>query len=207
MHCTFPMGEKPTVEKGKTMAETNQRNTKKLIAIIVAAVLVVALIVVGVVFALKKNNSAEGPFADNGEPLYPATSSVTEVEYLHRGGVNMTTGVDMDEKELTDKKDIQTFMDELRAVTLKEATDEDRAAVDFNGDVDMFTISSKDGTDVYVLIMGSTLSVGSNFYVTEGLDLEELTKNFGAMDYSDKLVSADEDTDSSDAGELATAAQ
>lgn len=174
------MSEQNTAKTGKT---------KKIILIAVAALLVVAIIVAAVVLVLK-NSGNVGPKDENGDPLFPKASAVTSVEYLHRGGID--SGVSLAEKELTDEEGIKVFVDKLKALELKEPTDEDRAAVDYTGDVEMFTLKTEDGDNV-LLIMGKTISItnqyGNYFYKTDdGFDLDDLTQGFEKMDLSAKIA-------------------
>ena len=172
------------------MAEPNTEkkiNKKKIAIIAVAAVLILAVIAAAVALVLK-NSGNVGPKDPNGDPLFPKASAVTSVEYLHRGGID--SGVSIAEKELTDPAAIEVFLDELKALELKEPTDKDRAAVDYTADVEMFTLKKKEGDDV-LLIMGKTISItneyGNYFYKTDDIDLKTLTKDFEAMDLSSKI--------------------
>ncbi|MBQ5579959.1 MAG: hypothetical protein IIT43_01715, partial [Clostridia bacterium] len=117
------------------MSEQNTakpKNKKKIAIIAVAAVLVLALIAAAVVLVLK-NSGNVGPKDENGDPLFPKASAVTSVEYLHRGGID--SGVSIAEKELTDPAAIEVFLDGMKALTLEEPTEKDRASVDYTGDV------------------------------------------------------------------------
>lgn len=172
------------------MAEPNtekKTNTKKIAIIAVAAVLILAVIAAAVALVLK-NSGNVGPKDPNGDPLFPKAKNVTSVEYLHRGGID--SGIAIAEKELTDEAAIEVFLDELKALELKEPTDKDRAAVDYTADVEMFTLKKKEGDDV-LLIMGKTISItneyGNYFYKTDDIDLKTLTKDFEAMDLSSKI--------------------
>ena len=184
MHALSP-------ERNRTnMAEQNTakpKNTKKIAIIVVAAVLVVAVIAAAVVLLLK-NSGNVGPKDPNGDPLFPKASAVTSVEYLHRGGID--SGVSLAEKELTDEAGIEVFLDQLKAMEYLEPTDEDRASVDYTGDVEMLTLKKEKGEDV-LLIMGKTISItneyGNYFYKTDDIDLKTLTKDFEAMDLSSKI--------------------
>ena len=170
------------------MAEQNtakKTNKKKIAIIAVAAVLVLAIIAAAVVL---KNSGNVGPKDPNGDPLFPKAKAVTSVEYLHRGGID--TGIALAEKELTDEAAIEVFLDKLKALDLQEPTDKDRAAVDYTGDVEMFTLKKEEGENV-LLIMGKTISItneyGNYFYKADDLDLEDLTQDFEAMDLSSKI--------------------
>ena len=172
------------------MSEQNTakpKNKKKIAIIAVAAVLVLALIAAAVVLVLK-NSGNVGPKDENGDPLFPKASAVTSVEYLHRGGID--SGVSIAEKELTDPAAIEVFLDGMKALTLEEPTEKDRASVDYTGDVEMLTVRKEEGEDVY-LIMGKTISItneyGNYFYKTDDIDLKTLTKDFEAMDLSSKI--------------------
>ena len=184
MHALSP-------ERNRTnMAEQNTakpKNTKKIAIIVVAAVLVVAVIAAAVVLVLK-NSGNVGPKDPNGDPLFPKASAVTSVEYLHRGGID--SGVSLAEKELTDEAGIEAFLDQLKAMEYLEPTDEDRASVDYTGDVEMLTLKKEKGEDV-LLIMGKTISItneyGNYFYKCNDIDIEALTKDFVAMDLSGKI--------------------
>ncbi len=172
------------------MAEPNTEkkiNKKKIAIIAVAAVLILAVIATAVALVLK-NSGNVGPKDPNGDPLFPKAKNVTSVEYLHRGGID--SGIAIAEKELTDEAAIEVFLDELKALELKEPTDKDRAAVDYTADVEMFTLKKKEGDDV-LLIMGKTISItneyGNYFYKTDDIDLKTLTKDFEAMDLSSKI--------------------
>lgn len=172
------------------MAEQNtakKTNKKKIAIIAVAAVLVLAIIAAAVVLVLK-NSGNVGPKDPNGDPLFPKAKAVTSVEYLHRGGID--TGIALAEKELTDEAAIEVFLDKLKALDLQEPTDKDRAAVDYTGDVEMFTLKKEGGENV-LLIMGKTISItneyGNYFYKADDLDLEDLTQDFEAMDLSSKI--------------------
>ena len=175
------------------MSEQNKKS-KKIAIIAVAAVVILALIAAAVVLVVK--NGDKGPVDENGDPLYPKASSVSSVEYLHRGGLDSKKGLSLDEKELTKAEDIAAFLEELKAVELVDATEKDRASVDYTADVEMFTLKKADGQDDTILLMGKTISInneyGNYFYVAKGLDLKSLTKNFQAMDYSSKLASAED---------------
>lgn len=182
-----------TVERNLTiMAEPNtakSNKTKKAIIIAVAAVLILAIIAAAVVLVVK-NSGNVGPKDENGDPLYPKASAVTDIEYIHRGGID--SGVALVEKELTDPDAIEEFLDNMKAIELREPTDKDRASVDYTADVEMFTLKTKDG-DVVLLIMGKTISInnqyGNYFYKTDdGFDLKGLTKKFEKMDLSAKIA-------------------
>lgn len=173
------------------MAEQNtakKTNKKKIAIIAVAAVLVLAIIAAAVVLVLK-NSGNVGPKDPNGDPLFPKAKAVTSVEYLHRGGID--SGIAIAEKELTDEAAIEVFLDKLKALELQEPTDEDRAAVDYTGDVEMFTLKKEEGENV-LLIMGKTISItneyGNYFYKASDLDIETLTKDFVQMDLSAKVA-------------------
>ena len=75
---------------------------------------------------------------------------------MHRGGID--SGVSIAEKELTDPAAIEVFLDGMKALTLEEPTEKDRASVDYTGDVEMLTVKKEEGEDVY-LIMGKTISI------------------------------------------------
>ena len=173
------------------MSEQNTakpKNKKKIAIIAVAAVLVLALIAAAVVLVLK-NSGNVGPKDENGDPLFPKASAVTSVEYLHRGGID--SGVSIAEKELTDPAAIEVFLDGMKALTLEEPTEKDRASVDYTGAGEIPTPKKEEGEDVY-LIMGKTISItneyGNYFYKASDLDIETLTKDFVQMDLSAKVA-------------------
>ncbi|MBO4382479.1 MAG: hypothetical protein J5847_00130 [Clostridia bacterium] len=171
-----------------------KKSPKKAIIIAVAAVLALAVIGAAVALILTRN-ADNGPEDDKGNPLYPKASSVESVEYLHRDGIDSLSGIGLAEKELTEPEDIASFLEQLKAVELKTPTDEDRTSLDYTADVEMFTLKVKDKNDVTLLIMGDSLSInneyGNFFYMTDGLDLKTLTKDFTAMDLSAKVASDD----------------
>lgn len=177
------------------MAEPNtKKSPKKAIIIAVAAVLALAVIGAAVALILTRNGD-NGPEDDKGNPLYPKTSSVESVEYLHRDGIDNLSGIGLAEKELTEPEAIKAFLEQLKAVELKTPTDEDRTSLDYTDDVEMFTLKVKDKNDVTLLIMGDSLSInneyGNFFYMTDGIDLKALTKDFTAMDLSARVASGD----------------
>lgn len=175
------------------MSEQNNKG-KKIAIIVVSVVAILAIIAAAVVLVLK--NADKGPVDENGDPLFPKASNVTSVEYLHRGGLDNKNGLALDDKELTGEENIAAFFEALGEVEYVEATDKDRAAVDYTADVEMFTLKKKKGNDDTILLMGKTISInneyGNYFYVAKGLDLDTLTKDFEAMDYSSKLASAED---------------
>ena len=176
------------------MPETKPKKNKAWIIGIAAAV-VVAILAVAIVLITRSGGAETGPEDPNGNPLYPKASAVTEVEYLHRGGLNSESGIAIDEKELTEDAYIEDFLEQLKAVTLREPTEEDRTSLDYTTDVEMFTLKRKDAEDT-ILIMDDSITInneyGNYFYMTEDIDLETLTEHFTAIDYSDKLVSTSE---------------
>ena len=176
------------------MAEANPK--KKIALIAVAGVLILALLAAAVVLVLR-NGGDRGPEDANGNPLYPRASDVTSVEYLHRDGLDNSAGLAIEEQELTDPAAIKAFLEQMKAVELREPTDKDRASVDYTAAVEMFTLKREKDNDVVLLVMGDSLSInnenGNFFYMTDGLDLKALTKDFEAMDLSNKIVSADAD--------------
>lgn len=176
---------------------SEQKRNGKKIAIIVASVLIIlALIAAALVLVLRNNGGDTGPKDENGDPLYPKTSDVSTIEYLHRPGLQAKGNLVIDEKELTDKEAIGTFLDTLKTIPLTDPTEKDRANIDYTGDVEMFTLKLEDGNDDTLLIMGDSISInneyGNYFYMTEGLDLKSLTKDFVKMDIAGKLASADD---------------
>ena len=172
------------------MAEA--KNTKKIVSIVSAVSLVVALIVIGVLVLLSKGGDT-GPKDPNGDPLYPKASDVASVEYLHRAGLDETTGFALEEKELTDADEIEAFLDTLKAAKLRDPTEKERTSLDYTGAVEMFTLKMKDGDDQSLLMMGKSISInndnGNYFYMTDDLDLSSLTKDFKDMDIAGKLAS------------------
>lgn len=180
------------------MAEP-KTNKKKIAIGAVAAVLIVAILAAVIVLVTRNGGGAGGPEDSNGNPLYPKASDVTSVEYLHRGGLDSESGLAIDEKELTDKEGIQDFIEQLKALEIREPTDKERTTLDYSADVEMFTLNRKDGGEDTLLVMDGSISInnqyGNFFYMTDDLDLAALTANFGAMDYSDKLASGSEDSE------------
>ncbi len=178
----------------------NSKNKSKAVIIAVAGVLILALIAAAVVLVVK-NGGDSGPEDANGNPLYPKASDVTEIEYLHRGGLDEEDTLAIDEKELTDADAIEAFLTQLKETELRDPTDKDRAAIDYTSAVEMFTLKMKKGNDITLLLMNDSISInndyGNYFYMTDGIDLKTLTKDFVAMDISDKLASADADADTS----------
>ena len=174
------------------MPETN--NKKKIAIIAVAVVLILALVAAAVALVLR-NAGDNGPEDANGNPLYPKASDIASVEYLHRDGIDGQSGIAIEEKELTDPAAIESFLAQLKALALRDPTEKERASIDYTADVEMFTLKQKKGNDIVLLIMGDSIGInneyGNYFYMTDGLDLKALTKDFGAMDLSDKLVSSD----------------
>lgn len=175
-------------EQNTAKTRNKSSKTKKAIIIAVSAVLIVAIVVVAVVL-ITRSSGKVGPKDKDGNPLYPKASDVTSIEYLHRGGIR--SGTSLDDKELTDTDAIEDFLDQMKAIPLSEPTDKDRASVDYTGDVEMFTLDTKDG-DVVLLIMGKTISItnqyGNYFYKTDGFHLKSLTKNFKETDMEAKLA-------------------
>lgn len=162
---------------------------KKIAIISVAVVLIVAVLAGAIFLVINRFPGDKGPTDADGNPIYPKASEVTSVEYLHRGGLD--SDISIESRELSDAEGIEDFLSQLKAVELREPTDKDRAAVDYTGDVEMFTFKTE-GNDVVLLIMGDTISInndyGSYFYVTDGFDLDTMTKNFEEMDISAKLA-------------------
>lgn len=178
------------------MSEQNNKG-KKIAIIVVAVVAILAIIAAAIVLVTK--NGDKGPADADGNPYYPKASNVTSVEYLHRGGLDSKKGLSLEDKELTNPEGIDAFLEELKTVELVEATDKDRAAVDYTADVEMFTLKLKEGNDDTILLMGDTISInnefGNYFFVAKGLDLKTLTKDFEATDVESKLSSTDASTE------------
>ncbi|MBP5272984.1 MAG: hypothetical protein ILO43_08510, partial [Clostridia bacterium] len=156
-------------------------NTKKVVIIAVSAILILALIAAAVILVVK-NSGEKGPLDPNGKPLFPKTSDITSVEYLHRGGLEQKQFLAISEKELTGKENIEDFLHQLKQLELRSPTDKDRASIDYAADVEMFTLKGKDGQDDTLLLMGDSISIsnenGNFFYMTDGFDVDELTANF-----------------------------
>lgn len=176
------------------MADAN--NTKKIVSIVSAASLVVALIVIGALVLLNRSGYS-GPTDEDGNPLYPKASAVTRIEYLHRPALSEKKGLAIEERELTDEDGIETFLDTLEAAELRTPTDEERAALDYTGAVEMFTFKMKDGDDQTLLMMGDSISInneyGNYFYMTDGIDLSALTGDFEETDLASQVVTAADD--------------
>ncbi len=168
---------------------TKKKSKGKLIAIISIAVILIAAIVAGAIVLVTRNSEDKGPTDADGNPIYPSASDVTSVEYLHRGGLD--SDISIESYELEDEEGIADFIAQLKAIELRDPTDEDRAAVDYTADVEMFTLKTS-GNDVVLLIMGDTISInndyGSYFYITDGFDMDTLTKSFDEMDIAAKLA-------------------
>lgn len=170
-------------------------NTKKVVIIAVSAILILALIAAAVILIVR-NSGEKGPLDPNGNPLFPKTSDITSVEYLHRGGLEQKQTLAISEQELTGKENIEDFLGQLKDLELRDPTDKERASIDYASDVEMFTLKGKDDTDRTLLMMGDSISIsneyGNFFYMTEDLDIESLTANFERMDLSGKLASAEQ---------------
>lgn len=177
-------------QKEAAAAATPKKKNKKLIIGIVAAALVLVLAVVGILLVVLK--SGDGPKDPDGNPLFPKSSTVSSVEYLHRGGLNGKTGVSLEERELTKAEDIDAFLNNLKGLTFTDPTDKDRESIDYAGDVEMFTLNNKEGREDTILIMGKSISInneyGNYFYMAEDLNLKDLTKDFVETDLAEKVV-------------------